>query len=65
MFLMFELMAMMFVLLFSSTANATREIERFDQEQRKIQTLEREIREIDEALEYLEEMQNSTKVSEK
>ena len=65
MFLMFEVMALMFVMLFCSLANAKREIERLEQEQLSIQRHEREIRELEEALDYLEMMRKSLETSEK
>ena len=65
MFLMFEAMALMFVMLFCSTANAKREIARLEQEQLELQTLEREIFELEESLDYLEMMRKSLETSEK
>ena len=64
MFLMFEAMALMFVMLFCSVANANREIERLEQEQLKLQVIEREILELEEALDYLEMMRKSLETSE-
>ena len=64
MFLMFEAMALMFVMLFCSVANANREIARLEQEQLELQTLEREIFELEESLDYLEMMRKSLETSE-
>ena len=65
MFLMFETMALMFVMLFCSVANANREIERLEQEQLRLQIIEREIFELEEALDYLEMLRKSLETSEK
>ena len=58
-------MALMFVMLFCSVANANREIERLEQEQLKLQVIEREILELEEALDYLEMMRKSLETFEK
>ena len=65
MFLMFEVMALMFVLLFCSVANAKREIERIEQEQLELQIIQREIYELEDTLDYLEMMRKSLETSEK
>ena len=64
MFLMFEVMALMFVLLFCSVANAKREIERIEQEQLELQIIQREIHELEDTLDFLEMMRNSAEDSE-
>ena len=64
MFLMFEVMALMFVLLFCSVANAKREIERIEQEQLELQIIQREIYELEDTLDYLEMMRKSLEDSE-
>ena len=64
MFLMFEVMALMFVLLFCSVANAKREVERIEQEQLELQIIQREIHELEDTLDFLEMMRNSAEDSE-
>ena len=64
MFLMFELMAMTFVILFSITETAKREMELVELEY-EIQQLRESIRNSDDQLEYLEMMQKSLQDSEK
>ena len=64
MFLMFEVMALMFVLLFCSVANAKREIEQLEQEQLELQSIQREIHELEDTLEFLGMMRKSAEDSE-
>ena len=64
MFLMFEVMALMFVLLFCSVANAKREVERIEQEQLELQIIQREIHELEDTLDFLEMMRRSAEDSE-
>lgn len=58
MFLMFEAMALMFVMLFCSVANAKREMELVESKY-EIEQLREEIRWAEDQLEYLEMMQKS------
>jgi len=64
MFLMFEVMALMFVMLFCSVANAKREIEQLEQEQLELQSIQREIHELEDTLDFLEMMRKSVEDSE-
>ena len=64
MFLMFELMAMTFVILFSITETAKREMELVELEY-EIQKLRESIRNSDDQLEYLEMIRKALEDSEK
>jgi len=64
MFLMFELMAMTFVIMFSVVHTAKREVELVEREY-EIEQLREEIRWAENQLEYLEMMQKSLQDSEK
>ena len=64
MFLMFELMAMTFVILFSITETAKREMELVELEY-EIQQLRESIRDSDDQLEYLEVIRKALEASEK
>jgi hypothetical protein len=64
MFLMFELMAMTFVILFSVTESAKREMELVELEY-EIQQLRESIRNSDNQLEYLEMIRKALEDSEK
>ena len=65
MFLMFEVMALMFVMLFCSVTNSKREIERLEQEQLELQSIQREIHELEDTLDFLEMMRRTAEDSEK
>ena len=64
MFLMFEVMALMFVMLFCSVTNSKREIERLEQEQLELQSIQREIHELEDTLDFLEMMRRTAEDSE-
>ena len=64
MFLMFELMAMTFVIMFSIVHTTKREVELVEREY-EIEQLREEIRWAENQLEYLEMMQKSLQDSEK
>lgn len=64
MFLMFELMAITFVLLFCITTQARRDMEQLEQDYHDrlvIERLERDIHEAEQQLKYIDELQKSLK----
>lgn len=59
MFVMFELMTIMFIVLFCAVTQAKRDIEQIEREQLTIEQLEREILEAEQQLRYLDTLQKS------
>ena len=59
MFVMFELMTVMFIVLFCAVTKAKRDIEQIEREQLSIEQLEREILETEQQLRYLDMLQKS------
>ena len=59
MFVMFELITIMFIVLFCAVTQAKRDIEQIKQEQLVLQQLEREILEAEQQLRYLDMLQKS------
>ena len=59
MFVMFELMTVMFIVLFCAVTKTNQDIEQIEQEQFVIEQLEREILDAEQQLRYLDMLQKS------